>query len=148
MTTPTPEELKKFNQGFIADFRSNGGKVDGWHPSILLTTQGARTNRPHTIPLGYSIDGDRLIVIAAAVGSPKNPAWYHNLLAHPDVTVEINGGQYRMHAVVAEGDERERLFNQHVKQYPASLEFQAMVTRQFPVVILEPIMGESSWAAG
>jgi deazaflavin-dependent oxidoreductase (nitroreductase family) len=148
MTTPTPEELKQFNQTLIAEFRRNAGKVEDWHPLILLTTQGARTNKAHTVPLGYSIDGDRLIIIAAAVGSPNNPAWYHNLLAHPDVTVEINGGQYCMHAVVAEGDERERLFNQHVNQYPASLEFQAKVTRQFPVVILEPIMGESSWAAG
>ena len=144
----TPDELRKFNQTFIAEFRSNGGQVDGWHPALLLTTQGARTNRPHTTPLGYSIDGDRLIVIAAAVGSPKHPAWHYNLLAHPDVTVEINnGGQYLMHAVVTEGNERERLFNQHVKQYPASLEFQQMVTRQFPVVILEPIPGESSWTA-
>ena len=137
----------KGSSNVIAEFRSNGGKFDGSHPSILLTTQGARTNRPHTTPLGYSIDGDRLIVIAAAVGSPKHPAWYYNLLAHPDVIVEINGGQYRMHAVVTEGIERERLFNQHVNQYPASLEYQAMVTRQFPVVILEPIPGEPSWVS-
>ncbi|HKY55483.1 MAG TPA: nitroreductase/quinone reductase family protein [Anaerolineales bacterium] len=147
MPAPIPDELKLFNQTLITEFRMNGGNVDGWDSLLLLNTLGAKSNRPHTTPLRYSIDGDRLIIIAAAVGSPKHPAWYHNLVAHPNVIVELHGEQYHMHAVVAEGKERERLFNQHVKQSPATLEYQEMVSRQFPVVILEPITGEPSWAA-
>jgi len=144
---PTPDELKQFNQNLITEFRTNGGIVKGWDSLLLLTTLGAKSNQPHTTPLGYSIDGDRLIIVAAAVGSPKHPAWYHNLVAHPNVTVEFQEDKYRMRAVVAEGKERERLFNQHVKLSPATLEYQEMVSRQFPVVILEPILGEPSWAA-
>ena len=144
---PTPDELKQFNQSLITEFRMNGGNVNGWDALLLLTTQGAKSNQPHTTPLGYSIDDDRLIVVAAAVGSPKHPAWYHNLVAHPNVIVELQGKQYRMRAVVAEGKERERLFNQHVKQSPATLEYQALVSRQFPVVVLETVTGEPPWAA-
>lgn len=121
--------------------------MNGWDSLLLLTTLGAKSNQPHTTPLGYSINSDRLIIVAAALGLPKHPAWYYNLVAHPNVIVELHGDKYRMHAVVAEGKERERLFNQHVKQSPATLEYQEMVNRQFPVVILEPIAGEPSWAA-
>jgi len=112
MPAPTSDELKQFNQTLITEFRMNGGNVNGWDSLLLLTTLGAKSNQPHTTPLGYSTDGDRLIIVAAA-----------------------------------EGKERERLFNQHVKQSPATLEYQEMVSRQFPVVILEPITGEPSWAA-
>ena len=112
---PSPEELKQFNQTLITEFRMNGGKVSGWHALLLLITLGAKSNKPHTTLLGYSTDGNRLIIVGAAVGLPKHPAWYYNLLAHPNVTVELNGEQYRMHAVVAEAKERERLFNQHAQ---------------------------------
>lgn len=136
---PGPEELKQFNQTLISEFRANAGKVSGWDSLLLLTSLGAKSNKPHTTPLTYSTDGDRLIVVAAAVGSPKHPAWYHNLLAHPNVIVELNGEQYRMHAVIAEGKERERLFNQHAKLVPVNLEYQEIAGRQLPVVILEPV---------
>jgi deazaflavin-dependent oxidoreductase (nitroreductase family) len=136
---PDPEELKRFNQTVIAEFRTNGGKISGWHPLLLLTTLGAKTNQPHTTPLGYSVDGDRLIIVGAAVGSPRHPAWYYNVVAHPTVIVELNDEQHHMHAVVAKGQERERLFNQHAKLIPAVVEYQKVVARQLPVVILEPI---------
>jgi deazaflavin-dependent oxidoreductase (nitroreductase family) len=133
------DELKQFNQALIAEFRANAGKVKGWQSLLLLTTLGARSNQPHTTPLVYSLDGGRIIVVAAAFGAPKHPAWYHNLLAHPDVIVELNGERYRMRAVVAVGQERERLFHQHSQQVPVVVEYQAMTTRRLPVVILEPI---------
>ena len=136
---PNADELKQFNQSLIAEFRAKAGQVSGWHSLLLLTTLGAKSNKPHTTPLTYSTDGDRLIVVAAAVGSPKHPAWYHNLLAHPTLIVELNGEQYRMNAVIAEGLEREQLFNQHAKLVPVILEYQEIATRQLPVVILEPV---------
>ena len=131
------DEPKQFNQALIAGFRANGGTVDGWPPLLLLTTIGAKHGQPHTTPLLYSTDGDRIIVIAADSGAPKHPAWYHNLVADPEVTVELGCERWRMRAVVAEGKERERLFKQHAEQAPWLVEFQAKTTRQIPVVILE-----------
>ena len=69
------DELKPFNLSLIAEFRANAGQVSGCH-SLLLTTLGAKSNKPHTTPLTYSTDVDRLIVVVAAVGSPKHPTWY------------------------------------------------------------------------
>jgi deazaflavin-dependent oxidoreductase (nitroreductase family) len=134
---PSTDELKQFNQALIAEFRANGGTVNGWHPLLLLTTIGAKSGQRHTTPLGYSTDGDRIIVIANNLGAPQNPAWYHNLIANPEVTVELGRERLRMHAIVAEGEERERLFNQHVEHGPGIMERQEGTTRQVPVVILE-----------
>ena len=134
---PSPDELKQFNQTLIAEFRRNAGKVSGWDSLLLLTTLGAKSNQPHTTPLVYSTDGDRLIIVAAAIGSPKHPAWYHNLLAHPSVIVELGGERCRMFAIVAKGKERERLFNQHAQQVPVIVEYQEVAGRQLPIVILE-----------
>lgn len=136
---PSLDELKQFNQSLIPEFRANAGQVDGWESLLLLTTLGARTNQPHTTPLVYSTDGEHIIVVAAAVGAPKHPAWYHNLLAHPDVIVELGSERYPMHAVIAEGQEHERLFHQHARQVPVILEYQAMTTRRLPIVVLERI---------
>jgi deazaflavin-dependent oxidoreductase (nitroreductase family) len=136
---PSDDELKQFNQSLIGEFRANGGKVSGWHPLLLLTTIGVKSGQPHTTPLGYSTDGDRIILIGAYVGAPKHPAWYHNLLANPEVMVELGGERFRMRAVVAEGKERERLFNQHAEQFPVIVEYQGKASRQLPVVVLERV---------
>ena len=134
---PSTDEPKQFNHGLIAEFRANGGTVSGWPPLLLLTTIGAKSGQPHTTPLLYSTDGDRIIVIAAHSGAPKHPAWYHNLVANPEVTVELGRERFRMRAVVAAGKERERLFNQHAEKAPWTVEFQAKTTRELPAVVLE-----------
>ena len=80
-----------FNRGVVEQFRANGGVGPGrWatQPLLLLTTTGARSGLPRTTPLLYSTDGDRLVVIASKGGEPTHPDWYHNLLAHPEATVE------------------------------------------------------------
>ena len=136
---PSDDELKQFNQPLIAEFRANGGQVSGWHSLLLLTTIGAKSGQPHTTPLGYSTDGDRIILIGAYVGVPKHPAWYHNLLANPEVMVELGSERFRMRAVVAEGKERERLFNQHAEQFPVIVEYQEKASRRLPVVVLERV---------
>jgi hypothetical protein len=64
---PSPAELKQFNETLITEFRMKGGKVSGWHPLILLTTLGAKSNQPHPTPLGYGTDGDRLIIVGAGL---------------------------------------------------------------------------------
>ena len=136
---PTADEFKQFNRPLIEEFRANAGKVRGWDLLLLLTSTGAKSGEPHTTPLGYSVDGDRIIVVAAAVGAPKHPAWYSNLLVHPEVTVELNGESQHMRAVVADGKEYDRLFTQHTAQFPVVLEYQDKTTRRIPIVILERI---------
>jgi deazaflavin-dependent oxidoreductase (nitroreductase family) len=136
---PTADEFKQFNRPLIEEFRANAGKVSGWESLLLLNTVGAKSGKPHTTPLVHSVDGDRIIVVAAAAGSPKHPAWYHNLLAQPLVTVELNGETHRMRAVVADGEEYERIFMQHTAQFPGVAEYQEKTARRLPIIILERI---------
>ena len=103
-----------FNRQIIEEFRANGGRVGGPFEGgrlLLLTTVGARSGAPHTTPLGYLPDsGGRVLVIASAAGAPKHPAWFHNLVAHPRVTVEAGAFTYEAQAIVLEGAERDRAF--------------------------------------
>jgi deazaflavin-dependent oxidoreductase (nitroreductase family) len=105
-------------------------------PTLLLTTTGARSGRPHTTPLVYVRDGNRLLVLASNYGAPQHPDWYHNLLAHPDVRVEVAGEAYDAVAVVAAGPERERLFAAMAAHFPWLPDLQAQARRSIPVVAL------------
>ena len=87
--------------------------------------------------MSYSVDGPRLVVVAAKGGAPTNPDWYRNLVVHPEVTVEVGGETFRARALVAGEPERGRLFAQHVALRPNFAEFQRQTTRQLPVVVLE-----------
>ena len=128
------------NRTVIEQFRANGGKVgDGKIPHILLTTTGAKSGLTRINPLNYSKDGDRIIVIASKGAAPTHPDWYFNLVAHPEVTVEVGTEKFRARASVAEGAERERLFNQQAALMPYFAEYQKRTTRQIPVIILERI---------
>ncbi|MGW4897941.1 nitroreductase/quinone reductase family protein [Kitasatospora sp. NPDC004240] len=130
-----------FNDGVIAEFRANGGRVGGPFEGgdlLLLTTTGARSGRPHTVPLGYVRDPDgRLLVIGSAAGAPSHPAWYFNLLAHPLVGVELGDEEFEAVAVPAEGALRERLFATVVRAEPGYGDYQALTERVLPVVVLE-----------
>jgi deazaflavin-dependent oxidoreductase (nitroreductase family) len=105
-------------------------------PLLLLTTTGARSGERHTTPMAYLPDGDRLIVWASNGGSPRNPDWYHNLLAHPQVTVEVGTVTFDAIAVVTADAERDRLWARGVAVYPSLAEHQAKTTRQIPVIAL------------
>ncbi|WP_128379878.1 nitroreductase/quinone reductase family protein [Streptomyces cavernae] len=132
-----------FNQHVIEEFRANNGRVGGYFEGarlLLLTTTGARSGKPHTTPVGYLADGgERVLVIASAGGSPRHPAWFHNLLANPRVTVEDGVFTYEADAVVLEGDERDRLFARAVEADPGWAEYQAKTDRVIPVVALYEI---------
>ncbi|WP_326821034.1 nitroreductase family deazaflavin-dependent oxidoreductase [Streptosporangium sp. NBC_01756] len=138
---PTPAE---FNQFVMDEFRANGGRVGGMFegaPLVLLTTTGARSGRPHTNPAVCLRDGDRVLVFASNAGGPRNPAWYHNLLADPRVTVAIGTGDgdietYTAEAVPLEGDERDRLYAVQSGLDPAFAAYQAGTTRVIPVIAL------------
>lgn len=129
-----------FNQQIIDEFRANGGKVGGPFEGgdlLLLTTTGARSGKQHTTPLGYVRYGGLLLVVGSAGGSPRHPAWYHNLLAHPLVQVEIGTDHYEAVAVPAEGPRRDRLFAHIVGVEPGYGDYQARTARTLPVVVLE-----------
>ncbi|MEV7427792.1 MULTISPECIES: nitroreductase/quinone reductase family protein [unclassified Streptomyces] len=129
-----------FNQTVIEEFRANEGKVGGPFEGgdlLLLTTTGARSGARHTVPLGYVRDGERLLLVASAGGARHHPAWYHNLLAHPVVTVEIGTERYEAVAVPAEGARRDRLMERVVRVAPGYGDYQAGTSRLLPVVVLE-----------
>ncbi|MEU7135083.1 nitroreductase/quinone reductase family protein [Streptomyces sp. NPDC046261] len=129
-----------FNQQVIEEFRASGGKVGGPFEGgdiLLLTTTGAKSGLRHTVPLGYVRDGDLLLVVGSNLGAPSHPAWYHNLLAHPTVGVEIGTEQFEAIAVPAEGERRERLFAHVVRAEPGYGDYQTRTTRPLPVVVLE-----------
>ncbi|HEX2315153.1 MAG TPA: nitroreductase/quinone reductase family protein [Thermomonospora sp.] len=132
-----------FNQQVIEEFRANGGRVGGPFEGgrlLLLTTTGARTGRPHTVPVGYLPDeGGRRLVIASAGGAPAHPAWFHNLRAHPRVTVEDGLFTYEADAEILEGEERDRLFARAAEADPGWAEYQDRAGRVIPVVALTPV---------
>jgi len=132
-----------FNQQIIDEFRANRGRVGGYFEGarlLLLTTTGARTGTPHTTPVGYLPDGgDRVLVIASAAGSARHPDWFHNLVAHPQVTVESGVFTYEARAVVLTGEERDRLFARAVEADPGWAAYQEKTDRIIPVVALHSV---------
>jgi deazaflavin-dependent oxidoreductase (nitroreductase family) len=135
MTFPTND----YNRELIDQFRANNGAMPNGSRLLLLTTTGAKSGQQRVNPLAFTRDGDRYVVIASKGGYPSNPDWYHNLLAHPEVTVEADGQRFRARAVVTEGAERERLFDAQAALMPNFAEYQTKTSRTIPVVVLEPI---------
>jgi deazaflavin-dependent oxidoreductase (nitroreductase family) len=133
--------VSDWNASIIEEFRANGGKVGGAFegtPMLLLHTTGAKTGRERVNPLVYQQDGDRLVIFASKGGAPTNPAWYHNLLADPDVVVEVGTDTQRRRATVADGEERERLWARQKELIPSFADYEARSSRQIPVVVLHP----------
>ena len=128
-------DWNEHNRGVIKEFRANGGK-DGL---LLLTTTGAKSGATRVNPLNYTRDGEHIILIASKAASPTHPDWYHNLVANPEVIVEVGSEGFQARASIAEGEERQRLFDQQSAQMPFFAEYQKRTTRQIPVIILERI---------
>ena len=130
-------DIIEINKGVIAEFRANGGEVGGQLaglPVMLLTMTGAKSGRELCSPLVYSMDGDDMVVIASKAGAPENPNWYHNLVANPTVTVEVGTDTYEATAVLAEGDERQRLYDQQAADQPQFLEYAANAAKTGRVI--------------
>jgi deazaflavin-dependent oxidoreductase (nitroreductase family) len=129
-----------FNRAIIDEFRANAGKLGGGFegaPMLLLHSKGAKSGRERVNPVMYRPVGDDLAVFASKAGAPTNPDWYHNLLAHPETSVEIGTETVPVVARVAEGEERTRIWEAHKKENPGFADYEAKTSRQIPVVILE-----------
>ena len=134
------QESLAYNQSVIREFRANGGVVaEPDFPILLLTTTGARTGRRTTTPLAYSIDRERVFVVASNAGAPTDPAWFHNVQANPSVTVELGSEVYEARAIVAEGGEHDRLYSIKSAQGPALGVLQQKTTRRIRFVVLEGV---------
>jgi deazaflavin-dependent oxidoreductase (nitroreductase family) len=130
-----------FNAAVIADFRANAGRVGGrfeGNTLLLLHHRGAKSGRDYVNPLAYLPDGDRYVVFASKAGAPSHPGWYHNLVANPDVTIEVGSETLKAVASVAQGAERDRLFERQAAVMPRFAGYQAATERVIPVVVLTP----------
>lgn len=134
--------MADWNQSLIEEFRANGGKVGGYwkgKPLLLLITTGAKSGRSYTTPTMYLPEGNRLFIFASKAGAPTNPDWYHNLLAHPEVTVEVGNETYQALTTVVTGEERDRLYEKHASLYPQFADYQKKTKRKIPVIALERV---------
>jgi deazaflavin-dependent oxidoreductase (nitroreductase family) len=130
-----------FNARIIEEFRANDGRVGGPFEGatlLLLHHVGARSGKDRINPLVYNRDGDRYVVFASKAGAPTNPDWYHNLKAHPNVTIEVGTDTTKAVADEATGAERDRLFQAQVERSPQFGEYQSKTDRVIPVIVLTP----------
>ncbi len=134
--------LNERNKAIIDEFRANGGKVGGpWtgRTLLLLHTIGAKSGEERVNPVATFRDGDNWVVIASKGGAPTSPDWYHNLVAHPEVTVEVGQEKFKACAVVTKEPERTRLYDKMVSINPGFADYRAKTTRKIPVIVLERI---------
>src|SRR3954454_12798099 len=114
-----------------------GHRVPGAPRMLLLDHVGAKSGRRRTSPLGYFTDGDDVVIIASKGGHPRNPAWFHNLMANPDTTIQVGSERRDVHARVAMPEERTRLWPRAVETYGGYGGYQEKTDRVIPLVILE-----------
>ena len=131
-----------FNSQIIDEFHANEGRVGGMFegvPLLLLHHTGAKSGTERVNPLAYLADDGRYVVIASRGGSPTNPAWYYNLKAHPDVSVEVGTQRFDAVASEATGEERERLFRAQAERHPQFDDYVVKAApRTIPVLVLTP----------
>ena len=134
-------EYDDWNRRVVDEFRGNGGKVAQFegHPLLLLHHTGAKTGTERVNPLVYLPVGDDFAVFGSKAGADTNPAWYHNLRAHPDATIEVGTETLPVHARVAESAERERIWEEQKRVNPNFAEYEQKTTRPIPVVVLERV---------
>ncbi len=135
-------EVNDWNAKIIDEFRSNQGRVGGRFegaPVLLLTTKGAKTGQTRVNPMMYLDEDGVTYVFASFAGRPTNPAWYHNLVAHPQVTVEIGTETVDATARVVTGADRDRIFARQAQLYPGFAEYQEKTSRVIPVVALDRV---------
>ena len=133
--------FQDFNRDLIEDLRANSGHATSGpfkgRDVLILTTTGARSKETRESPVVYTRDGGRIVIVASKGGAPTHPSWYHNLVEHPEVTVELKGEKFKAIAEVMDGDEYERLYKQHADINPGFHDYRRKTSRKIPVVVLE-----------
>jgi F420H(2)-dependent quinone reductase len=107
-------------------------------PVLLLTTTGRKSAKGRTIPLLFLRDDAAVVIVASYGGDDRSPAWFHNLVANPDVTAEIDGHRHSLRATVADAATKARLWPRLVQMYPGYASYQQRTKREIPVVLLKP----------
>jgi F420H(2)-dependent quinone reductase len=134
--------LRRLMGAHTAIYKWSGGRIGhrfpGLPPMLLLDHVGAKSGQARTSPLLYVLDGRNVVLVASKGGYPRNPAWFHNLKAHPDTEVQIGTERRRVHARLARAEERPGLWRKAVEAYPAYDDYQARTEREIPLVVLEP----------
>jgi deazaflavin-dependent oxidoreductase (nitroreductase family) len=135
--------VTEFDRRTVEEFRANGGRAGGvlaGTPLVLIHHIGARSGIEHVTPLAYSAQGDGLLAIVASNGgSPRHPAWYHNLKATPAITVELGADRYPATAEEQVGPARAGLWSKLVTEFPDLAEFATRTDRSIPLFLLRPV---------
>jgi deazaflavin-dependent oxidoreductase (nitroreductase family) len=135
-------ETLAWEDRLVAELRANGGELTSGplagHPLLIMTTKGARSGEPRRAIVTFHRDGDDYVIAATAGGSPKDPAWFHNLEATPDVAVEVRNQVCDASATIVTGPDRDRLWADHVKALPWFADYPKQTGRVIPVVRLTP----------
>jgi deazaflavin-dependent oxidoreductase (nitroreductase family) len=136
------------NAAVIAEFRANNGEVaapyDNPPPMLLIHTIGAKCGKEHVVPMRCLPDGESLYIFGSAHGSDRNPDWYYNLVAHPDITIEKGVETIPVYATEVTGEERETIFARQAARFPIFAEYQRKLTRTIPVIRLDRRTAPSS----
>jgi deazaflavin-dependent oxidoreductase (nitroreductase family) len=135
----TSFDFEEFNRGVVEEFRANRGRVARFAgaPVLLVNHRGAKTGTAYSTPLVYTRDGDSYVVIASKGGHPEHPHWFRNLVAGPEVTIEVGAETIPVTARVTTGEERARLFAAQAEQMPNFADYAKATTREIPVVVFE-----------
>jgi deazaflavin-dependent oxidoreductase (nitroreductase family) len=143
MTKSASPEADDFNGKIIAEFRANDGKVGGPFQGadiLLLHHTGAHSGTERVSPLAFQRVGGSFAVFASKAGAPVNPAWYHNLMAHPDAQVEVGRATIEVRARVAQPAERDVIYARQRQRNPAFANYEVQAApRKIPVVVLDPV---------
>ena len=140
-----------YNRSIIEEFRASGGKVRGpaeGSTLLLLHTKGARSGAERVTPVAYQMLADGWAVFATHAGAPEHPAWFHNLVAHPETTIEIGTETIPVRARVAAGEERARIWDLQKAFYPRYARYEVRTSREIPVVILERLTARRPGSRG
>jgi len=136
----TTVDYNAFTRQLMADIREHGRPTSGpmaGRPLMILTTKGAKSGGPRSAVVTYTRDGNRYVIAASKSGAPTNPAWYYNLVANPKVSVEADKEKFEATASVTEGEERQRLWDQHAAERPEFRDYPHKTSRVIPVIVLE-----------
>jgi deazaflavin-dependent oxidoreductase (nitroreductase family) len=135
--------MSEWNSGIIDEFKANDGAVGGifeGKPLLLLHHTGAKTGRERVSPLMYQLVDGAYAVFASKGGADANPDWFHNLVANPDVSIEVGSDKIDVKARVAEGEERKRIWERQKQEFPQFAGYEQKTSRDhIPVVVLDPV---------